>query len=173
MPTRQPTPFTVSLRNMHRAGSHAISHEPGMTSGYRRRRTVIPFRCFHAQQIVNEEVEALELAVSAARSMTSARYDQQVEVLLRLYQRIDDLHRRRWIHVRIHLTNDEQQLALQSVRVVHVGRRCVLRPDWPSHPLLVPPDLVHPVVVRARSRNGGLVELRMKEQCAQWALAPG
>ena len=53
------------------------------------------------------------------------------------------------IDVGVELADDQQQLALQPVRVVHVRRRGVLRPDRPAHPLLVPPDLVHPVVVAA------------------------
>jgi PAS domain S-box-containing protein len=50
----------------------------------------------------------------------------------------------------------QQQLALQPVRVVHVGRGRVLRADRPAHPLLVPPDLVHAVVVAAGAETATL-----------------
>ena len=42
--------------------------------------------------------------------------------------------------------------------------------ERPSHPLLVPPDLVHPVVVAPGIRDTGLVELGMKEQPAECVL---
>ncbi len=44
-------------------------------------------------------------------------------------------------------------------------------PMRPAHPLLVPPDLVHAIVVAAGSRERHLVELRMEEQRAQRVLS--
>jgi len=67
----------------------------------------------------------------------------------------------------IHLADDEQQLALQQVCVVHVGRRRIPGADRPAHPLLVPPQLVHAVIVRSGGRHGNLVEVGMEEQAAQ------
>src|SRR5688572_24887901 len=53
----------------------------------------------------------------------------------------------------------------------HVGGRVVLRSDRPPHPLLVPPDLVHPVVMAAGEGYRRVVELGMEEQGAERVLA--
>ena len=49
----------------------------------------------------------------------------------------------------------------------------VLRADRLAHPLLVPPDLVHAVVVAAAVGDGGLVELAVEEHGADRVLAAG
>ena len=72
---------------------------------------------------MDEEVPPFEIAVLASAGVVRAGDHEQVEHLVRLNQRIDDLHRRGGIDVGIHLADDEQQLALQQVCVVHVGRR--------------------------------------------------
>ena len=46
--------------------------------------------------------------------MTGSRNHQKVEVLVRLHKRIDDLHRRRRIDVRIQLADDQEELARQT-----------------------------------------------------------
>jgi len=117
--------------------------------------------------VPGEEVVALVLAVGAAVRVTGAGDDQQIEILVVFDQLIDDLVGRRRVHVLIHLADDQQHLALQPVGVFHVRRFGVMRPDRPSHPLLVPPDFVHAVVVTARGRHGHLVEVREEEQAAE------
>src|SRR5262249_13534574 len=75
---------------------------------------------FDAEQMVHEEIVALALPVRAAVCVVRAWYYQQIERLVRLDQRIDDLQGRRGIDVRIELANDEQQVTLQLRRVVDV-----------------------------------------------------
>ena len=58
----------------------------------------------------------------------------------------------------------------EPVRVVHVARRGVVRSHRPAHPLLVPPDLVHAVVVAADGGDGRVVELRVEQQRAERVL---
>ena len=106
---------------------------------------------------------ACELPYGPPFGVVGARNHEQIEGLVGFDQRVHDLHRRRRIDVRVQLTDDEQQIALQLRRVVDVRRRGVLWTERPSHPLLVPPDLVHSVVVAPAGRHRGLVELRMEE----------
>src|SRR4051812_42334183 len=70
------------------------------------------------------------------------------------------------------LTDDEEQLALKLCGVGHVGAGRIVRPH-DSHPLLVPPDLVHPIVMTARRAERHLVELRVEEQGAKRILSAG
>ncbi len=81
------------------------------------------------------------------------------------------LHRRRRIHVRIHLGHEQHQAPRQVVGMVHVRRSGVVRGDGPAHPLLVPPDLVHPVVVTAGVRIRHVIELGMEQYGACGILA--
>ena len=126
--------------------------------------------------MLHEEVEPFVIAVrrrrivAAAGGMVRARHHQQIEVLVVLDQLVHDLHRRRGIDVRIELADDEQQIALQPVRVVDVRRGRVLLADRPRHPQLVPPDLVHAVVVAAGVGDARLVEIRVKQQTAERVL---
>src|SRR5215213_4271518 len=44
--------------------------------------------------------------------------------------------------------------------------------DRPAHPLLVPPDFIHAIVVAAAVGHTRLVEFRMREQTAEGVLSP-
>ena len=55
-------------------------------------------------------------------------------------------------------------LPCELVGVGHVRLRGVVRADRPAHPRLVPPDLVHPVVVAAAVGDGRLVEVAVEQQ---------
>src|SRR5262245_2491475 len=57
--------------------------------------------------------------------------------------------------------------------IVHIGRGRVLRTNRPAHPLFVPPDLIHTVVVTSGVRHSGLVKLWMEEQRSQRVLSAG
>ena len=127
-------------------------------------------------QVVDEEIPHLPVAVRRARPASAttvflARHNEQVERLVRLDQRIDHLHGGRWVDVGVELGQHQQELALQFVRVDDVGTGLVFRPDRIAHPLLVPPDLVHPVVVASRERDGDVIELRVEQQRAHRVLA--
>ncbi len=62
------------------------------------------------------------------------------------------------------------RLPFETIGIVNVRRFRVLGTDRPSHPLFVPPDLVHPVVVAAGERHRHLVEVRVKQQRAERVL---
>ena len=54
--------------------------------------TTLPSR-FDLEQVAHEEVHSSAISVGLFRdAMTSARHDQQVEILVGLDQRVDDLH---------------------------------------------------------------------------------
>ena len=79
--------------------------------------------------------------------MVGARDDEQIEALPCLDERVHDLHGGGGVHVAIHLAHNQHELALEAMRVVHVGGCRVFGSHRPAHPLLIPPDLVHAVVV--------------------------
>src|SRR5207253_5235191 len=80
---------------------------------------------------------------------------------------------RSWIHVLVHFGHDEQQLALEAIRIVYVRRGAIFLAERPAHPLFIPPNLVHPIVVAAAVGNRDLVKLRMEEQPAERVLSSG
>ncbi len=59
------------------------------------------------------------------------------------------------------------------MRVVNIRRRGVLRTHRPTHPLLIPPHLVHAIVMAAAVTHRHFVELRMKEQRTERTLSTG
>ena len=133
----------------------------------------VAVRRLDAEQVPDEEVIHPPLAVGTAHAVVGVGDDQQLEILAGLDQGIDQPHRRLGRDVGVHLADDQQQLALQPVGVVDVGRLGVLRADRVAHPLLVPGRLVHPVVVAAAGRDGDLVELGMEQHAARRVLAAG
>ena len=107
-----------------------------------------------AQQMPDEEVPPPALPVRPrARPVPAAGDDDQVEILVRLDERIHHLHRRRRVDVPVQLADRQQQFPLELVGIYRVRRRGVLGPDGPTHPRLVPPDLVHPIVMAAAIRR--------------------
>jgi hypothetical protein len=64
--------------------------------------------------VLDEEVPAAALEVGVpAKVVGLIREDQQVEVLVRLDQRVHELQRGRYGHVLIYVAGGEQQLALE------------------------------------------------------------
>jgi hypothetical protein len=135
-------------------------------------RIAVPVRRLYLQKVAHEEIAEPPFSVSASCSMAIARHHEQVEIFIRFDKRMHYLHGRRWIDILVHLAHDKQQLALQPPGIVYVRRSSVLRSDRPAHPLLIPPDLVHAIVMRTAVGHGNLVEFRMKEQCTKRALPP-
>ena len=115
---------------------------------------IAPFRRFHTQQILHEEVVTLVLAIEFAHGMMGSRNHHEFEILVRLFQRIHYLISARRIYVVIHLAYHQHQRALQLVGVLHVAALYVTGIDRPAHPLLVPPDFIHPVVMTAAGTIG-------------------
>src|SRR5206468_5849243 len=137
------------------------------------RRDLVPIGRLGAKQVMNKKVLEQSLAVDASSSVSASGNVKQVKLLVGLDQRVDHLQRRRWIDVCVHLSHHKQQLALQTICVIHIGRGSILQTKWPAHPLLVPPNLVHPVIVTTRVRYGDLVELRVEEQRSHGVLPTG
>src|SRR5437868_4237191 len=107
-----------------------------------------PFAFFSGQQMPLEEFRSPAVSIGAsARAMARARKDDQVKVLVRFDQRINDLHCGRGIDVAVELTDREQELALQLAGLAHIRLLLVMRANGPTHPLLIPPDLIHAVIV--------------------------
>src|SRR5688500_1508276 len=129
----------------------------------------IPDRRLGTMQVVDEKVPQLPVTVGRTRASSSpavflAGHNEQVERLVRLDQRVHYLHRRRRVDVGVEFGQHQEEFALQLVRMDNVGAGFILRPDGISHPLFVPPDLVHAVVVAAGERHGDMVELGMVAQ---------
>lgn len=62
------------------------------------------------------------VTIATRGAVVRPRHDQQVEVFICLDQPVNDLHRRRRIDIRIHLTDNQQQLTLQTMRVIDIRR---------------------------------------------------
>ncbi len=142
-------------------------------SGARTSCFALRVRRLDALQVPDKEVGHAASAIFATHAVAAAGNDQQVEILAGLDQRVGQPHRRFRRHVVVHFADDQQQLALQPVRVVDVRALGVLRPDGIAHPLLVPRGLVHAVVVAAAGGDRHLVELRMEEHGAGGILPAG
>src|SRR5579872_4228004 len=76
------------------------------------RRRRIAIRRLDAQQMADEEVLETPPAVGrAGNAIPRAGNDQQVEVLARLDERVDYLHRARRVHVVVQFPDHQKQLA--------------------------------------------------------------
>jgi hypothetical protein len=53
--------------------------------------------------------------------MVTSRNNEQVKVLVRLYQGIYDLHRRSWINIVVDFTNNEHQVSRYSVSKLDIA----------------------------------------------------
>ena len=115
-------------------------------------------------------ITAAALTVTPTRCMVQAGKDQQVKVFARFDQVICQPQGGLGRDIRIQLTDQKQQLASQVSRMGDIRAIRVPRPHRVSHPLLVPPLLVDPVVVAAAACDSDFVELRMKQQSSGRAL---
>ena len=93
--------------------------------------------------------------------MPSTRHDQEVKIFVRLDQRVHHLHGRGGIDIAVKFADDQEQFSLQPMGLGHIGLFLVVVSNRPAHPLLVPPDFVHPIVVAAAIGNTDLVEVSM------------
>ena len=132
-----------------------------------------PFRRIHTDQVFYKEISSPVLAVITAQGVAHARHKQQVYVFIGLDDGIYQLESGSRIHVIIHFPQDQQELPLQLVGVGHVRRFFVLPADRVAHPLLIPPDLIHAVIMAAGGRNRYFIELRMVQQGPGRALSAG
>src|ERR1051326_2208813 len=121
--------------------------------------------------MVDKKVLQQMLVVGAARAMSATGDKEQIEFFISLDERVGHLQRRGRIHICVHLAQYQQQLPLQLGSVVHIGGRRVLRTERPAHPLLVPPDLVHAIVMTSAVGHSYLVELGMEQQASKRVLS--
>ena len=113
------------------------------------------------------------LAEGLAHGVVGTGDDHEVKVLAGTLQRCHHLHGRGGVYVVVELAHAEHQRALQSPGVLHVRAVHVAAVDGVAHPLLVPPDFVHAVVVAATGGIGGLVEVAMPEDGGHGVLPTG
>ena len=121
---------------------------------------VDPSEVLHEMRLRKTEPELSCLRQAIA--MAAAGHHEQIEILVGLDERVDHLQRRRGVHVLVVLAHHEQQLAFEVARVGEVRIPIVFRPHRLAHPLFVPPDFVHPIVMAPAVRHAGLVEFAMR-----------
>ena len=113
------------------------------------------------------------LSVSLSHRVSYAWHDDKLKVLVSLDEGVDHLHCRCRIHIVIELSDHKHQRTCKEVGVLDVRSLLILVADRVAEPLLVPPDLVHSVVVASACRVCALVELRMEEHRSGRLLTAG
>ena len=103
--------------------------------------------------------------------MAGANDGHEVEGLVRALQGADDLCGAGGIDVGVQFADDEEEVAFEFVCIVHVAAPGVAVVNGPAHPLLVPPDLVHAVVVAAAVGDGDVIKVVVIEQRAHRTLS--
>ena len=151
---------------------------PSRIRGCRRRPHRVHVGRIDAEQMAHEKVVLTARSVfnrscRAAGAMARAGDDQQVEILFALISALTTCIVDDGSTFVSSSPTTSSSLPCSLLRVVHVRRRGVVRADRPAHPLLVPPDLVHAVVVAAGVDTADLVELRVEEQRAGRVLSAG
>ena len=118
-----------------------------------------------------EERVASSFAVRGrSDTVTSAGDIEQLEILVGSYQRIHDLHRRRWVDIGVEFTDDQLKIPTESMGIRDVRIRFVVGPNGPSHVEFVPPDFVHPIVMAAAVGYGRIVKFAKEQQSSQSVL---
>lgn len=120
-----------------------------------------------------EEIEYPAADVTVAEVMAESWKVELLKALVGLHEGTHHLQRRDGIHILVEFAVDEQQVAFKAVRVRHVRVLGVPGTDRVAHPLLVPPHLVHAVVVATAERNSSAVEVAMEEKGAEGVLFAG
>ena len=131
----------------------------------------IPFRGIDSEEVLDEEVVALVLAKGLAHGVMNSREDDKLEVLVCFYQGIHHLVCARRIDIVIHLTYHQHKGTLELVGILHIAALHITGVDGITHPLLIPPNLVHAVVMTSATAVGCLVEITM-EQYRRGTLLP-
>src|SRR5262249_9796153 len=74
----------------------------------------IPVRWFDTEEVMDEEILQQSLVIGPTCPMITARYGQEIELLVGLDQGVHHLVSGRWIDVGIQFRNHQQQLALKA-----------------------------------------------------------
>ena len=113
-----------------------------------------------AEEVSDEVVFLAAAAVfRPGGSVAGARDDEEVEVFVGFDEGVDYLHRGGGIDVGIEFADDEEKLAFHAVGLGGVRGSFVVFPEWVAHPLFVPPDLVHGIVVATAVGDGNFVKI--------------
>ncbi len=122
------------------------------------------------KEVVLTAQTVTHIAGRAKHPVPLVGYHQKVEILAGLDQGIHHLHGRGGVDVHIELADHQQEVSLKVLCVVDAGRRRIGGIERPPHPLLVPIDLVHAVVVATGISDSDLIEFRMELERAQGVL---
>src|SRR5690606_37850880 len=85
-----------------------------------------PFRRIHTYQVFDEEITAAVLAIVSAHGVSHAGYKQEIYMFVGFYQRVNELESRSRVYIIVHFAQNQQQFALQFMRVGYVGRLLVM-----------------------------------------------
>lgn len=133
---------------------------------------VPPWR-IDAKKMADEEVEALVLAKLVTEGVVSTRQDDEVEVASSALQGCGQLERGGRVDVVVKLSNDEHERPREPWSHPYIGGAHIAGVDGPPHPLLVPPDFVHAIVMAAASTIGCLIEVAMLKHGGRSLLSAG
>ena len=127
---------------------------------------------FDAEEVADEEIGAAAFAVGGFGSaVVGAGDDEHFKIFAGFFEGVDDLHGGGGIDVVIEFADHEQEFALEFMGVHDVGAADVTIIDGPAHPLFIPPDFVHAVVMAAAIGDGDFIKISVIEEGAQGVLA--
>ena len=117
---------------------------------------LFPLRRFLPQQVLDEEIVYFVHFERTAEAMRLARQIKLFEVLVRFHQGADNLQGGSRVDIVVQFAVDQEQLAFQTVSIVDIGGGAIRSVDRISHPLFVPPDFIHPVVMATQRATATL-----------------
>ena len=135
--------------------------------------TLLPLRRLLPQQVLDEEIVHFVHFERAAEAVCLARQVKLFEVLVRFHQGADNLQGGSRIDVVVQFAVDQEQLAFQAVSIVDIGGGAIRGVDRIAHPLFVPPDFIHPVVMATAKGDRNLIEIVMEQQSRHRILTSG
>ena len=99
--------------------------------------------------------------------MAATWHQQELKVFVGADECINDLQCGGGIDIPVEFADDQQKLALKFMGIGDIGLLFIVGADWPTHPLFIPPDFVHAVVVAAAIRNRRFVEITVSQESSQ------
>ena len=111
------------------------------------------------------------LAVGFTNGVVGSGNDNEFEGLVGFDEGIGDLHGAGGVHIIIEFSDNEHQRTFEAVGIFDIRTFDVGRIYRVGHPLFIPPDLIHPVVVATTGAVGGLVEITMEKNSSRALLS--
>ena len=124
----------------------------------------VPFWRLNTQQVLHKEVGTFVLSKGFAHGVVGIGHQDKLEVFVGFDEGVDHLVGRGGIDIVVHFAHEEHEFSLEVLGVLHVGALHVTAIDRVTHPLLVPPNFVHAVVVASTGGIGSLVEVAVEEE---------